>query len=200
MKFKSGKVAKLQPCHPATLQHFPFPAIIPRMTRTNIVLTGFMGTGKSTVGRLIAKQLAYDFVDTDEWIEVENGRSVADIFREAGEATFRQLERTAALTFAKTDGMVIATGGRLMLDEVNAAALMENGRVFCLVADPEEIVKRVSGGEKRPLLNVPDPVTRIQELLDQRRDGYGRFPQIVTTGKTPAQVAQEIIEAMEKDD
>ena len=100
--------ATLQPCNPATLPLFPFPAIIPRMTRTNIVLTGFMGTGKSTVGRLIAKQLAYDFVDTDEWIEAENGRSVAEIFREAGEATFRQLERTAALTFAKTDGMVAA--------------------------------------------------------------------------------------------
>ncbi len=164
----------------------------------NIVLTGFMGTGKSTVGRLVAMQLAYDFVDTDEWIEAENGRSVADIFREEGEAAFRQWERTASETLSKRDGLVVATGGGLMMNEENAAILMENGRVFCLVADPEEIVARVGGGEKRPLLNVPDPVARIQELLDQRRDGYGRFPQIVTTGKTPTQVAQEIINKMGK--
>ena len=170
------------------------------MTRTNIVLTGFMGTGKSTVGRLIAKQLAYDFVDTDEWIEAENGRSIADIFREEGEDAFRQWERTASTTFAQREECVIATGGRLMLDEANAAALMENGRVFCLVAEPDEIVARVGGGEKRPLLNVHDPAARIQELLDKRREKYGRFPQIMTTGKTPAQVAQAIIEAMKKDD
>ncbi|MBE2221090.1 MAG: shikimate kinase [Anaerolineae bacterium] len=180
----------------ATLPLCSFAAIIPNMRRANIVLTGFMGTGKSTVGRLIAKQLAYDFVDTDEWIEAEDGRSIADIFREAGEAAFRQLERTAALTFAKMDGMVIATGGRLMLDEGNAAALMENGRVFCLVAEPEEIVARVSAGEKRPLLNVPDPAARVQELLNQRREAYGRFPPISTTGKTPAEVAQEIVDEM----
>lgn len=155
-----------------------------------------MGTGKSTVGRLLAQQLAYDFVDTDEWIEAENGRSIATIFQEDGEATFRQLERTASLTAAKLEGTVIATGGRLMLDEKNAAALMENGRVFCLTAKPEEIVARVRTGEKRPLLNVPNPEARIQILLDQRRDAYGRFPQVSTTGKTPKQVVQEIIDVM----
>ncbi len=167
-------------------------AIICIMKRANIVLTGFMGTGKSTVGRLLAEQLGYGFVDTDEWIEREDGRSIADIFREDGEDAFRQLERTASLTIAKLEGTVIATGGRLMLDEGNAAALMANGRVFCLTAEPEEIVARVREGEKRPLLNTPNPAARIQALLDQRRDAYGRFPQIDTTGKTVEQVAQEI--------
>lgn len=152
-----------------------------------------MGTGKSTVGKLLAAQLAYEFVDTDDWIVAQNGRSVADIFREEGEVAFRQWERTASLALAKCERTVIATGGRLMLDEENAAALMENGRVFCLVAEPEEIVARVGGGEKRPLLNVSDPQARIQHLLDQRREAYGRFPQIATSGKTPKQVAQEII-------
>ena len=83
-----------------------------------------------------------------------------------------------------------------MLDDENAAALRENGRVFCLVAEPAEILARVAGGEKRPLLDVPDPEARIQELLDKRREAYGRFPQISTTGKTPEQVAQEIINVM----
>jgi shikimate kinase len=163
------------------------------MTHTNIVLTGFMGTGKSTVGKLLATRLAYDFVDTDDWIVAQNGRSIADIFREEGEAAFRQWERMASLALAKTERTLIATGGRLMLDDENAASLMENGRVFCLVADPAEIVARVSGGEKRPLLDVPDPEARIQQLLDQRREAYGRFPQIITSGKTPEQVAQEIM-------
>jgi shikimate kinase len=166
------------------------------MARENIVLTGFMGTGKSTVGKLLAEQLAYEFVDTDDWIVTRNGRSVADIFREEGEVAFREWERTASLTLANREGAVIATGGRLMLDEENAAALMENGRVFCLIAKPDEIVARVGGGEKRPLLAVADPAARIQELLDQRQDGYGRFPQISTTGKTPQQVAQEIIDVV----
>lgn len=155
-----------------------------------------MGTGKSTVGRLLAERLGYDFVDTDEWIEAQDGRSIAAMFREDGEAIFRQWERTASITWAAREGYVIATGGRLMLDEENAAALMENGRVFCLTAEPEEIVARVKGGEKRPLLNVPDPEARVQQLLNQRRDAYGRFPQIATTGKTPAQVVQEIMNVM----
>ncbi len=166
------------------------------MTHTNIVLTGFMGTGKSTVGRLLAAQLDYDFVDTDEWIEAQDGRFIADIFREEGEARFRQWERTASLALAQTESMVIATGGRLILDEENAAALLANGRCFCLTAQPEEILVRVSEGKKRPLLDVPEPTARIQELLDQRRDAYGRFHQIATSGKTPAQVAQEIIDVM----
>ena len=138
-------------------------------------------------------------MDTDDWIEAENGRSISTIFREDGEDTFRQLEHAASVTLAQREGMVIATGGRLMLDEANAAALMENGRVFCLVAEPDEIVARVvGGGEERPLLNVSDPAARIQDLLDQRRDGYGRFPQISTTGKSPKQVAQEIVSEMKK--
>jgi shikimate kinase len=170
------------------------------MKRVNIVLTGFMGTGKTTVGKLLAAQLDYDFVDTDAWIVARDGRSIPDIFREDGEEAFRQWERTAAQTLARSTGTVIATGGRLMLDEENAVALMENSRVFCLGAEPEEIVARVDDSEKRPLLDVPDPAARIQELLDERRDGYGRFPQITTNGKTPYQVAQEIIETMNKED
>ena len=162
----------------------------------NIILTGFMGTGKTTVGKLLAKRLQRPFIDTDALIVKRDGRSIADIFAQDGEAAFRAWERTVALELAQQQGLIIATGGRLMLDEENAAALSASGQVFCLTAVPQTILARVKNNAKRPLLNVPDPVARIQELLDQRRDAYGRFPQIVTTGKTPAQVAQEIINVM----
>ncbi|MBK8988881.1 MAG: shikimate kinase [Chloroflexi bacterium] len=162
------------------------------MTRPNVVLTGFMGTGKSSVGRLLAAQLGYAFVDTDEMIVARDGRAIADIFRESGEETFRQWEATIAQELGQSEALVIATGGRLMLDEGNAAALQQNGRVFCLTAEPEEIVARLDGDERRPLLNVPDPEAQIRRLLAARAAAYGRFPQISTSGKTAEQVAQEI--------
>ncbi len=160
------------------------------MTR-NIVLTGFMGTGKTTVGRLLAARLGLGFVDTDELIVRRDGRTIPTIFAEEGEVYFRGLETAVALELATQSNLVIATGGRLMLDPINAAALEANGRVFCLTASPEEIVARV-GGDGRPLLNVPDPAARIRELLAERAAGYGRYPQIDTTGQTADEVVEEI--------
>lgn len=161
---------------------------------SNIVLTGFMGTGKTTVGRLLAARLGYGFVDTDEWIVQQDGRSIADIFKEDGEAVFRQWEATVSQQLAGQDGLVIATGGRLMLDAANAEALERNGQVFCLVAEPEEILTRIAPDEhKRPLLDVPNPAERVRHLLTQRAVAYGRFWQIRTSGKTPEQVAEEIL-------
>lgn len=163
------------------------------MERRNVVLTGFMGTGKTTVGRLLAARLDYGFVDTDEWIVEKDGRAIADIFREDGEAAFREMEYAAAQALARRSGLVIATGGRLMLDERNAALLAARGDVFCLTAVPEEIVARVLAEEgKRPLLAGPDPEEKVAALLAERAEGYGRFPQISTSGKTAVQVADEI--------
>lgn len=160
-----------------------------------MVLTGFMGTGKSTVGRLLAAQLGYPFVDTDELIVARDGRSIADIFREEGEAAFRRWEARIAQELAGQSGLVIATGGRLMLDEGNAAALMANGRVFCLTAAPETILARLQDDDgKRPLLDVPEPASQIARLLELRKERYGRFPQIDTNDKTPDQIAAEILQ------
>lgn len=162
------------------------------METQNIVLTGFMGTGKSTVGRLLAARLGYQFVDTDELIVTRDGRTIAEIFHQSGEETFRRLEAAVAQELSDAAGLVIATGGRLMVDEANAAALRRNGRVFCLTAEPQEIISRLGDDDRRPLLNVPDPVAQIQRLLTARQAAYGRFPQINTGGKSPEQVAQEI--------
>lgn len=170
------------------------------MEKWNVVLTGFMGTGKSTVGRLLAAVLDFAFVDTDDLIVARDGRSIATIFREDGEAAFRQWEARIAQELAEQSGLVIATGGRLMLDDGNAAALNVNGRVFCLTAAPETIVARlVNDGGVRPLLNVPHPAQEIERLLAERAGGYGRFPQISTDHKTPDQIAAEILQVIDGD-
>lgn len=171
------------------------------MEKRNVVLTGFMGTGKSTVGRLLAAQLGYAFVDTDEVIVERDGRSIADIFREEGQFTFRQWEAVISQELAGQTGLVIATGGRLMLDEANATALSQNSRVFCLTAVPETILARLADDEgRRPLLDVPDPAQAIMNLLERRRDGYGRFPQIRTDNKTPDQITTEILQIIKSGD
>lgn len=161
--------------------------------RKNIILTGFMATGKTTVGRTLASQLDYDFIDTDELIESRIGMSVAEFFKEKGEAAFREMEADVARELAGKRGLVIATGGRFMLDPGNARALVKTGRVFCLVATPEEILQRAeSDGHVRPLLQVPNPLEHILELLQQRKRGYGQFPQFVTSEKSPETVAGDL--------
>ena len=166
------------------------------MPARNIVLTGFMGTGKTTVGQILAARLGYEFVDTDVLIEARTGRSIPAIFAEDGEAAFRQLERDIAAELAVQQGLVIATGGRLMLDPANAAELGGTGRIFCLTATPELILTRVLADEKaieRPLLQGPDPATRIRQLLAERAPLYAQFDQVDTTGLTAAEVAEEIL-------
>ena len=102
------------------------------MVDDNIILTGFMGTGKTTVGRLLAERLGREFVDTDDLIVARAGRPIADIFNDDGETRFREWEAQVAGELAGRRGLVIATGGRLMLDPDNAAALGATGPVLCL--------------------------------------------------------------------
>lgn len=159
----------------------------------NIILTGFMGTGKTTVGRTLAAQLGYDFVDTDQLIESRIGMTIAEFFKEKGEPAFRKMESDLARELAVQEGLVISTGGRFMLDGSNAAVLGQTGRVFCLVATPEEILKRVENDHNvRPLLQVPNPLEHIVELLQQRKKEYGHFSQYVTSEKNPEAVAQDL--------
>ena len=173
----------------------------PDRDTTNIVLTGFMGTGKSTVGRLLAARLGFEFVDTDEVIEQRHG-PITTIFAEQGEDAFRSLERRLAAELGDRKRLVIATGGRMMLDEANIAALSRNGLVLCLVATPEQILERVMSdrsGIERPLLAVPDPRQRIIELLAERSSGYGRFAQLATGARSPEAIADDIAELARSD-
>lgn len=167
----------------------------------NIVLTGFMGTGKSTVGRLLAGRMAMDFVDTDHLIEERHG-PIADIFATAGEDAFRSMEREISVELGARSGHVISTGGRLLLDPANAAALQNNGRVFCLAADVDEILARVlppGQATTRPLLVGDNPRERIAALLEERQDGYAAFEQVSTNGRTPNAVADDIAARLHQD-
>ena len=165
------------------------------MVRENIILTGFMGTGKTTVGKLLARRLGYEFIDTDELIASRAGQRIPDIFQTKGEAAFREMESAIARELGSQEGKVISTGGRLMLDPENAETLGRTGRVFCLSAPPEEIMKRVTSdpATQRPLLTVPNPLKRVEALLEQRQLDYARFPQIDTNEKTPDQVVNTIV-------
>jgi len=162
--------------------------------KKNIILTGFMGTGKTTVGKLLAAELGYEFIDTDTVIATRCGFSIPEIFRESGEAAFRRMEADLVRELAEREGLVIATGGRLMLDSANEAALSRKGMVFCLVATPDIILSRLKKNRhSRPLLNVPNPGERIVELLQQRAEGYGRFRQVMTNDKSPKEITKELV-------
>lgn len=157
-----------------------------------MVLTGFMGTGKTTVGRLLADRLGYEFVDTDGIIERRHG-PIPAIFAERGEETFRAIERQVAAELGERQGLVISTGGRMLLDPVNERALSANGDVFCLAASVDEIWRRVGRTcADRPLLAGADPRQRIVELLAERQAGYAEFRQVTTDGRQPAMIAAEI--------
>jgi shikimate kinase len=164
----------------------------------NVVLTGFMGTGKTTVGRSLAERLGYEFVDTDQLIESRHG-PIPRIFAEHGEGEFRRLEREVAAELADREQIVISTGGRLMLDAVNAARLEATGAVFCLTASVDTILARVSADEssvERPLLSGGDVRRRIAELLADRADAYARFEQVDTEDRSPSEIADVVIARM----
>ena len=166
----------------------------PRSLPPRVVLTGFMGTGKSTIGRLLARRLGYRFVDTDELIEAEHG-PIPHIFSDHGEQGFRRLEREAAARVASLDGCVIATGGRFMLDPANAAVLEPGSAVFCLTASVDTILQRVqadAGRVERPLLADGEARGRVIALLAERATGYARFTPIPTDGRQPEEVADDI--------
>ncbi len=156
------------------------------LTPSNIVLTGFMGTGKTAVGRILANETGREFVDTDDLIVHRTGLSIVRLFRERGEEDFRRLETELIREYAGKRDLVIATGGRLMLNPLNALLVHGRAAIFCLVASPEEILARVKNDpRRRPLLEVDDPLLTIRKLLDQRQEGYNQFIQFNTEGKKP---------------
>lgn len=159
-----------------------------------------MGTGKSTVGRVLADRLGFAFVDTDVLIEQRHG-PIPEIFAGEGEAAFRSYEAGVATELARGSRQVIATGGRLMLDPDNAAVLGATGAVFAFTASADEILRRVlgDGGSVRPLLAGDDPAGRVRSLLAERAPLYAQFPIIETTGRSPEEIAEQIMHTLESE-
>ena len=158
--------------------------------KTNIVLTGFMGSGKSTVGRLVAEELQREFVDSDDLVVERAGKSIAQIFADEGEEGFRRLESSVCQQLARQDDLVIATGGGALLNEDNRSALEPGGILICLLASPVEIRQRLADESGRPLFD-----GNWEALYRERLPGYqGIAHQIVTDDKTPLEVAQKVVE------
>jgi shikimate kinase len=149
----------------------------------NIYLVGFMGTGKTSVGRQLAKEKQLNFIDLDELIEQKEQRRIVDIFAKDGEAHFRKIEKKILKQVSTQKKFVVACGGGVVLDKDNIKLMKKTGRMICLYAKPEEILKRVSANTNRPLLNVASPQKRIELLLKMRAPYYMQAERIVDTSR-----------------
>ena len=158
-----------------------------------------MGTGKSSVGCLLAKEKKLSFVDLDELIELKEQRRIADIFAKNGEPYFRKIEKKILKQVATQKKFVVACGGGIVLDKDNIKLMKKTGTLICLSARSEEILKRISQSTHRPILNVNKPKERIELLLKMRAPYYMQADYTVDTSKlTIKQVAQKIIKVMSK--
>ena len=161
----------------------------------NVVLCGMMGSGKSTVGKALAKALAWEWTDTDECIIRRNG-SITDIFKQKGEGYFRELEQALVQALAQKDNLVISTGGGLMLSATNRSLLKERGKIVYLRATKQTLVSRLQGEKDRPLLQTEEGLDKkIEELLEERAGIYESVADFIidVDEKTPTQIAQEIL-------
>lgn len=167
-------------------------------TRPPIVLIGFMATGKSTVGRLLAARTGRTFVDLDAAVEAAAGTTVAEIFRERGEAGFRELESAALTRALAQPNTVIATGGGAACRDDNLKAMLAAGFVVALSASPEEVLKRVGPVSGRPLLDgAADPAAVALRLLAAREPFYARaHARLDTVGRSPESVAEAVLGAL----
>lgn len=194
------------------------------MKNNNIILIGFMGSGKTAVGRWLARRLGWRLADVDQNIEDEDGRKIKAIFAVDGEQYFRRLETEALEDLLKfenrkkqkigrrnadkrkttgrkaADGLVVSTGGGIVLRPENRRLLKKLGLVAWLQVEPDDVIKRVGRKKDRPLLNVPDKYATIKMILAARRKIYGQAADIKvrTSGSTVKQVGEKVIKAWQK--
>lgn len=160
----------------------------------NLALVGFMGTGKSSVGRLAAEALRFDFIDTDNLIETKAGMAIEEIFKTQGEPAFRLMEQEAVRELEQRRNAVISAGGGVVSNAENLASLKSHSLVICLWASPEVIWERVKEQTHRPLLKTEDPLGRIRELL-ARRDAHYRQADVLiqTDHRSAREVTQQVL-------
>jgi shikimate kinase len=160
----------------------------------NIALIGFMGTGKSSVGQIIASQLHFTFLDTDQVIEASSGKTIPEIFAQEGELVFRERERQLIAELTGRRRTLISTGGGLPTNQANLDSLKTHALVVCLWASPEKIWERVRHQTHRPLLQDPNPLAKIRQLLSERDPFYRQADVLVNTDlRSVKEVAQHVI-------
>lgn len=160
----------------------------------NLYLVGFAGTGKSTIGRLVARELGLEFFDTDQEIERRHGKAVARIFAEEGEPAFRELERRLVAEQLPAAGCVVACGGGLVVPPGRLDLLRRQGVVVCLHAPLEVLVARTARTAHRPLLAGEDREKKVRELFAAREPIYRRAgPMVLTGGRTKRDIAGHVL-------
>lgn len=147
----------------------------------NIYIVGFMGTGKTSVGKLLAEALSREFIEMDALIEQDQGKAIANIFAEQGEAHFRKLEKKLLKELALKADLVVSCGGGLVCDSDNLSLLKESGILVCLSASSQVINRRTKNHTHRPILNVEDPLKKIEQLLLERKPYYDQADHTVDT-------------------
>ena len=163
----------------------------------NIALIGFMGTGKTSVGKILAKRLNRPVVDVDLYVEINERKKISEIFEKEGEARFRALEKEAIRQICQRQGIVITTGGGAVLDLENFEALKSSGWVVGLSAMPETIFKRIKNSRHRPLLDGKDKFKEIERLLAARKPFYEKADfHFDTDGRSASQIAELILKAL----
>ncbi|MBI2082337.1 MAG: shikimate kinase [Deltaproteobacteria bacterium] len=167
------------------------------MKPTRIILTGFMGTGKTVVGKALAEFLEYEFLDTDQMIEEETGKKIREIFEKEGEPAFRQTEKKMIRKALARDTVVIATGGGAVIDPENLEFMKQKGILIALTTSPEEIYERLKKLEDRPLLKGEDRMEKIKKLLSRRSPYYQQADQIIDCkGKGIREIVEIILKRL----
>lgn len=166
----------------------------------NLMLVGMMGSGKTTMGRILAKHLGKTFVDSDEEIQLRTGVTIPHIFDVEGEAGFRQRETCAIRELVKTDNLVLATGGGAVIAELNRSLLKQNGIVIYLKANVHDLWLRTRHDKNRPLLQTGDPRAKLAELFHQRDPLYQQAADIIVhSGKQSVQALMlHLVDEIEK--
>jgi len=165
--------------------------------KKNIIITGFMGTGKTVVAIELASKLGMKFIDMDQLIEERQEMSIADIFVRYGEKYFREQENELVQELAQKENMVIATGGGTFLNLDNTRILNQEGKIICLYANPQVLYNRLKKKNNRPLLKGNNILNKINHLLEKRKKIYDNFPwKIDTSNLSVQEVVDKIIELL----